>query len=94
MRTKAFDEKYHKEKLIQHVCKSWLSGYEMDYDSWFDNNGNLIRIFHFRNDENPIVIKLDDFNNIIIPEAKRRFDEFFKKLMGYDNNIGNQRCNE
>lgn len=91
METKAFDEKYHKEKLIQLVCESWLSGYEMDYDSWFDNNGNPIRIFHFGNDEKSIVIKTDDFNNIIIPEAKRRFDDFFKNLMGYDNSTRNRK---
>ena len=89
--TKAFDEKYHKEKLVQYVCESWLSGLEMDYESWMDNNGRPIRIIHLGDNEKSIVIKLEDFNNIIVPEAKRRFDEFFKGLMGYDNSTGNRK---
>jgi hypothetical protein len=81
--TKAFDEKYHKDRLVDYVLSSWLTGYEMDYDSWMDNNGNPIMIIHFSQNEKSIVIKREDFNKIILPEVEKKFNEYKKGF--YDN---------
>lgn len=77
MNTKAFDEKYHKEKLVKYVLSSWISGYEMDCHSWYNNQGEAIRIIYLGNNE-AIVIKSKDYGNIIIPEVEIRF----KNLVG------------
>ena len=81
--TKAFDEKYHKGQLVDYVLSSWLTGYEMDYDSWMDNNANPIMIIHFSQNEKSIVIKREDFNKIILPEVEKKFNEYKKGF--YDN---------
>lgn len=81
--TKAFDEKYHKDQLIDYVLSSWITGYEMDYDSWMDNNANPIMIIHFSQNEKSIVIKREDFNKIILPEVEKKFNEY--KKVFYDN---------
>lgn len=81
--TKAFNEKYHKDQLVDYVLSSWLTGYEMDYDSWMDNNANPIMIIHFSQNEKSIVIKREDFNKIILPEVEKKFNEYKKGF--YDN---------
>lgn len=78
METKAFNKEYHKERIVEYVLQSWISGYEMDCDRWTDNHGIPIMIIHLSQDEKSIVIKNKDFTEIIIPEVERRFNTFKK----------------
>ena len=68
-------EEFNKEILIQYVCKSWLNGLEIDKEVSIDNNGNTILIIDFKEPGQTIVIKVDDFVNIIIPEAHKRISQ-------------------
>lgn len=81
---KAFDEKYHKEKLVNYVLSSWISGYEMDKTLWFNNNGEPIMIIHFSMHEKSILIKTEDFKKIILPEVEIKFNEYKKNILNHD----------
>jgi hypothetical protein len=77
--TKAYDEKYHKEKLIKYTLDCLITGYEMDRDLWMDNQGNSIMIIHMGMNKKSIVIKSSIFHEQIKTEALKRFDGWKSK---------------